>query len=76
MAPTNTASVDASESGFTGTFSAQTSDATVATVTADGAVLFTVTAVAPGTCTITVSDGNGHSAPVSVSVQTTIIGGQ
>lgn len=76
LGPSDLASVNVGEPGFNGTFSAKTSDATVATVASNGPAQFVVSAIAPGTCTVTISDGSGKSVPVAVSVQTTVIGGQ
>jgi len=76
MGPTDTGSVNASEGGYSGSYSAVSSDNTVATVAPNGPAQFIVTGVNPGTCTVTVSDTNGHNATVSVSVQTTVVGGQ
>ena len=76
MGPSDTASVSASESGYTGTFTAQSSNTGVATVTSEGPAQFLVSGVSPGTCTVTISDGSGHNAPVQVSIQTVVIGGQ
>jgi hypothetical protein len=76
MGPTDIGSVNASEQGYSGTFSAASSDTTVATVVPNGPAQFIVTGVNPGTCTVTVSDTKGHDVKVSVSIQTTVIGGQ
>src|ERR1700736_3128002 len=65
MGPSDLASVSVSDPGFTGTFSATTSDATVATVASNGPAQFIVSAIAPGTCTVTISDGAGHAVPVA-----------
>lgn len=76
IGPGDQGGVTASESGFSGSFTATSSDQAVAAVTNDGPSHFILTAVAPGLCTVTVSDGNGNTAQVNVSVQITIIGGQ
>lgn len=76
MGPGDQASLQASESGFTGSFTAQTSADGVANVAPVDATSFQVTAVAVGTANITVSDGKGNSKIIAVSVQSTVIGGQ
>jgi len=76
MGPTDTGSVNASEHGYTGNYTAASSDTSVATVASNGPAQFIVTGVNPGTCTVTVSDSKGNTATVSVSIQTTVIGGQ
>jgi hypothetical protein len=76
MGPSDIGSVDASEQGYSGSYTAVSSDTTVATVTPNGSAQFIVTGLNPGTCTVTVSDTNGHTVKVSVSIQTTVIGGQ
>ncbi|GAC1411489.1 MAG: hypothetical protein NVSMB64_21300 [Candidatus Velthaea sp.] len=62
--------ITASELNASG-FSAQTTDATIATVApASGASnAFVVSALKPGTCTINVSDYNGQTTAVKVTVQ-------
>jgi len=76
LAPGGDQTVDVSEAGFSGQFTAQTSDSDVATVAPDGSTQFVVTAQNPGSATITISDGSGNSRQIGVSVQVTIIGGQ
>jgi len=76
MGPEDTAAVNASEPGYSGTYSATTSNSNVATVAPNGPAQFVVSGVAPGTCTVTISDTMNHTAQVSVSIQTTVIGGQ
>jgi hypothetical protein len=76
MGPSDTAAVNAIDPGYKGQYTAETSDGAVATVAPNGVAQFLITGVAPGTCTVTLSDSSGHSAKVSVSVQTTVIGGQ
>lgn len=70
LATKKTATVTASESSGSGFFTAQTSDATKATVAPvpGSSNVFTVTAVAIGSCTIVVSDGQGGSTNVSITV--------
>jgi hypothetical protein len=75
MSPGDVATVSASENGYSGTFNEADTCAGIATVTAVSASQYSVTAVAPGICSITVSDSNGHSGQVAVSIQTIIIGG-
>jgi hypothetical protein len=76
MGPGDEASVSASESGYNGTFASTDTCGGIATVVAMGSSQFGVTAVAPGLCSVTISDSSSNSAKVDVSVQTTIIGGQ
>ena len=68
-----------SETGYSGTFTATSSNTSVVTVTLststaqarkaqDTQATFTVAAVSGGTATITVSDQNGHSASIPVTV--------
>lgn len=67
----------ATETYYTGGFTAKSSNAAVAKVTSPGsssssaAGQFTVTSIANGNATITVSDGLGHTSPVSVTVTAT-----
>lgn len=61
----------ATQSGYSGTFTASTSNANVATVSpASGTGNFTVTSVAAGTATITITGQGGATANVSVSITT------
>jgi hypothetical protein len=76
MGPGDAATVSASESGYDGTYTSTDDCNGIATVAPLGVTQFTVTAVAPGMCTITVSDSKGSAKQVGVSVQTTVIGGQ
>jgi len=76
MGPTDTAGIDATEPGYAGSYSATSSDTTIATVSPNGAAQFVVTGVAVGKCNVTVTDTNGHQAVVSVSIQTVVVGGQ
>lgn len=63
----------ASEPGYAGTFSASSSDTTIATVTpATGSTgSFTVKAIAPGTASITVHDLNSGTASLNASLPNT-----
>ena len=74
-----TTTFSVSETGYSGTFTATSSNTSVATVAIstsssqarkaqDTTASFVVTAVSGGTTTITVSDQNGHSASVPVTV--------
>ena len=68
------ASFEALESGYTGAFTVSgcSGVATVSPASATGPIgLFTITAVAAGTCAFTVKDTGSHSAFVSVTVTTT-----
>lgn len=69
-----TQQVVASETNFTGTYSATTSNAAVATVSATATNgVFVVTSHGPGTATVTVSDSTtaykANTAPINVNVQ-------
>jgi len=58
-----------SEPGYSGTYTATSSNPAVITVSpASGTGPFTLTAVSPGTATITVADQNGHSASTTLTV--------
>ena len=76
MSPGDSASVTIGEQGYSGSFSQSNNCSGIVTVTGGGPASYGIAAVAPGLCTITISDTDGHSAPVSVSVQTIVIGGQ
>ncbi len=61
--------VNVGESGYTGSFTATSSDCSgVATFNAGPATTLTVNAAASGSCTITMHDDHGQTAAVSVSV--------
>jgi hypothetical protein len=64
----------ASESGFSGTFSAASGNTGVVTVASQSSDIFTVTAVGNGSTSISVTDGQGHNASVPATVQSTIAG--
>ncbi|HTU69539.1 MAG TPA: hypothetical protein VMF11_04385 [Candidatus Baltobacteraceae bacterium] len=72
-AANQTAVVTVSETGYGGTFSAQSSAASVATVTPASGTSFTITAIAAGTATITFTDAYGDLVTLTVTV--TITGG-
>jgi hypothetical protein len=76
MGPGDAASLSANESGYNGTYTSTDNCSGIASVAPLGLTQFTVTAIAPGLCTITVSDSKGNAKQVGVSVQTTVIGGQ
>ncbi|HEY1976322.1 MAG TPA: FecR domain-containing protein [Candidatus Baltobacteraceae bacterium] len=67
----------ATETYYTGGFTAKSSNPAVAKITSPGsssssaAGQFTVTSIANGNATIAVSDGLGHTSPVSVTVTAT-----
>jgi hypothetical protein len=67
--PTQTQTITASESGNT-FFTAQSSDITVATVTPiqNTTNAFSVSALKVGTCSIDVTDSNGQTVHVAVTV--------
>ena len=75
MGPGEQATLSATEDGFSGNYTSTDTCSGIATVGTLNASQFTVTAVAPGTCNVSVSDGS-NAQQVSVSVQTVIIGGQ
>jgi len=56
------------EKGYTKSLSATTSDPAIATVTQTGSNQFSVTGVAVGSCSITLSDNKGNSEEVPVTV--------
>jgi virginiamycin B lyase len=68
-----------SETNYSGTFWAKSSNAAIASVSpASGATMFTVKAIAPGTAAVTVSDNasypqSGNGTTISVTVTTTTI---
>jgi hypothetical protein len=64
------AGISASESGYTGAFTATSGNTNVATVSGSGSS-FTVTAVSAGQALITVKDANNHIATATVTVTTT-----
>jgi len=70
-ATNQTATVTVSETGYTGTFKAQSSAAGVATVSPASGTSFTVTAIAAGTATISFTDSYGNVAQLAVSVTST-----
>jgi hypothetical protein len=65
----NAQSVSVTESGYSGTFSEADSCAGIATI-ATASPKFTVTPIAVGTCSITISDTAQHSVAVAVTVTT------
>jgi hypothetical protein len=67
-----TQSFSAIDFGYTGTYTASSSNDKVATVTVSGST-FTVQSVGAGTATITVSESNGKTATCTVTVTTTTI---
>jgi hypothetical protein len=76
MGPGDQGSLSASESGYDGTYGSTDDCSGIATVESMGATQFIVTGVAPGLCTVTVSDSKGNFKPIGVSVQSIVIGGQ
>lgn len=64
------ATIDASEQGFSGPFSASSSDSGVASVSSMGdGVRFAVSAGQPGSARLTVSDGRGNDKEIDVDVK-------
>lgn len=76
MSPTQSTTIEASEKGYQGIFSETDDCSGIVTVDGTGGTSFTVTAVADGLCTITISDANGGSHDIGVSIQSVVIGGQ
>jgi hypothetical protein len=72
-AANQTAVIAVSETGYSGTFTAQSSASGVATVTPGSGISFTVTAITAGTATIDFTDSFGNVAQLTVSV--TVTGG-
>lgn len=69
LAPSATRTLAPSEPGFSGSFSATSSDPKVLSISpASGPGPFTVTGVAAGSATITVSGSAGHSAAATIVV--------
>jgi len=68
----STLTVTATESGYSGSFASSNSCAGIATITPANAsgptATFTVMSVATGGCSISVTDGNGQQAAVTISV--------
>jgi virginiamycin B lyase len=70
-----TQSFAVSEVGYSGLFSVSGCPSQVSTVSPDDeSTSFTVTAVAAGSCTLTVSDSQFNSTPIAVTVTTTDFG--
>lgn len=69
-AANQTAIVTVSETGYTGTFTAQSSATGVATVSPASGTSFTLTAIAAGTATVTFTDSYGNPAQLTVTVTT------
>jgi len=76
MSPGSAATLLATEQSYEGAFSENDDCSGVVTVSQTGAGSFTVNAAAVGTCSITISDSDGHSQDIPVSIQSVIIGGQ
>jgi streptogramin lyase len=68
-APGQTGTLTVTETNFDGRWTAYSSDRRIATVTQPSPGTFTVTAIRVGECKITISDGNGNSVVVPVTVQ-------
>jgi len=65
-----TATIGVSESGYSGSFTAQSANPAIASVSPASGTSFTVTAVLGGTTTITFSDTAGNQGSATVSVTT------
>jgi hypothetical protein len=69
--------VTLSQPNYSGTFTASTTTCSgIATIAKNGASGFTVTPVSAGSCTFTITGGDGASATLSIGVTTTGVGGQ
>jgi streptogramin lyase len=68
-APGQTGSLSVTETNFDGVWTAYTSSKLIATVAQTSPGLFTVTGTGAGACKITISDGDGNSVVVRVTVQ-------
>jgi hypothetical protein len=70
-------STTASQPNYSGTFAASGTSCTgIATISPAAGTTFTVTPVAAGSCTFTITGGDGKSAALAVGVTTTNVGGQ
>ena len=76
MSPGSVTTILATENRYQGNFGEKDDCSGVATVSQTVGGSFSVDAVAAGTCSITISDSNGHSQDIPVSIQSVIIGGQ
>lgn len=73
----NAQTVNVSQTNYSGSFTAATTTCSgIATIASTSASAFSVTPVAAGTCTFTISGGGGQSATLTVGVTTTSVGGQ
>ncbi len=73
---TNAQSVTASQMNYAGTFTASTTTCSgIATIASTGGAAFSVTPVAAGTCSFTITGGNATAATLNVVVTTTSVGG-
>jgi hypothetical protein len=72
----NAQSTTASQANYTGTFTASTTTCSgIATIASTGSAAFSVTPVAAGTCSFTITGGNNMTATLNVVVTTTTVGG-
>jgi hypothetical protein len=76
MSPGQATTLMVSEKGYSGTFTESDDCSGIVGVIETGGSTFTVTATNVGLCTITISDQNGASKDIAVSIQSIIIGGQ
>ncbi|MGC2243809.1 MAG: hypothetical protein WBA06_09305 [Candidatus Aquilonibacter sp.] len=68
--------VTVKQSNYSGAFTASgTTCAGIATISAATAASFSVTPVAAGSCTFTITGGGGQSAALTIGVTTTTVGG-
>lgn len=72
----NAQTVSASQTNYTGGFTAATTTCNgIATIASASATSFTVTPVAAGSCTFTITGGSGESGTLTIGVTTTSVGG-
>ena len=76
MSPGQATTVMASEKGYTGTFTESDDCEGIVSVVETGGSTFDVTALTVGLCTMKITDQDGASQNVAVSIQSVIIGGQ
>lgn len=68
--------VKVSQANYSGSFAAATTTCSgIATIASASATAFSVTPVAAGSCTFTITGGGGQSAALTIGVTTTSVGG-
>lgn len=66
----------ASQAHYGGVFTASSTTCSgIATISLSTGSTFTITPVAPGSCTFTIAGGSGETATLAVTVTTTTVGG-